>query len=116
MTIALAGVDLFRRIREGLTKKAKALTKLNLLRIIKVACDHHPQHQDLVTKYGLSTTIQELGRQDEAVLVRQVSSLRNGSESAGESLSAFVAACKRNRSGTGQSYEITARFREELYP
>jgi hypothetical protein len=72
LTVALVGADLFKKISEGLTKKAKAITKLNLLRIIKVACDHHPQHQDLIAQFGMSPIVRELGRQDEAVLVRQV--------------------------------------------
>jgi hypothetical protein len=63
---------MFKKIVEALNRKAKPITKLNLLRIIKVTCDQHPQHQQLVTKFGMSSIVEELSRQDDAVLVRQV--------------------------------------------
>jgi hypothetical protein len=62
----------FKRVVEGLGRKAKPGTKLHLLRIIRVVCDNHPERANLVQRFGLSTVVEQLGRQDDAVLVREV--------------------------------------------
>jgi hypothetical protein len=77
ITIALSQAQVFKRIVDGLHKKAKPITKLNLLRIIKVTSEHYPQHENLADRFGLSKIVEELGRQDEAVLVRQVGDANN---------------------------------------
>lgn len=89
MTLAMVQSQVLKRIVDGLqNRKAKPITKLGLLRIIKVMfCEHHDiveaqphQSRRMVEMSGMSTVVQELGCQDEAVLVRQVSSGINASE------------------------------------
>lgn len=57
---------------EWLGKKAKAVVKLNLLRITRVICDSHPDRAGLVQQYGLAESVDRLAHQDEAVLVREM--------------------------------------------
>ena len=73
--VALAQASIFNKIIGALNKKAKPITKLNLLKIVKITCDHHPQGHQVVAKFGMSSVVEELSRQDDAVLVRQVSEL-----------------------------------------
>ncbi len=71
----MAQPPLFKRLVEGLGRKSKPGTKLHLLRIVRVVCENHPERANLVEKFGLSAVIEQLGRQDDAVLVREVSTV-----------------------------------------
>jgi hypothetical protein len=75
LVVALARASIFKKIIGALNKRAKPITKLNLLKIIKITCDQHPQGHQVVAKFGMSSVVEELSRQDEAVLVRQVRQL-----------------------------------------
>lgn len=75
VTRAMAQAPFFKRLVEGLGRKAKPGTKLHLLRIVRVVCDNHPERANLVEKFGLSTVVEQLGRQDDAILVREVSTI-----------------------------------------
>lgn len=49
------------------------MAKLNLLRLIKVICESCGQNNRVIVESGLHRTVEMLSRQDDAVLVRQVS-------------------------------------------
>lgn len=57
------------------------MAKLNLLRLIKILCEGCAQHHGHIniTQSNLRTTVDKLSKQDDAVLVRQVS--RSGDHS-----------------------------------
>jgi len=75
LVVALAQASVFNKIIGALNKRAKPITKLNLLKIVKITCDHLPQGNQVVAKSGMTSIVEELSRQDDAVLVRQVSGL-----------------------------------------
>lgn len=70
---ALSQSAVYKRMIDGLNRKAKPLTKLHLLRIVKIMCEHNPQHEHLPERFDLFAVVDELSKQDDAVLVRQVS-------------------------------------------
>lgn len=70
---ALSVASVYKRIADGLTRKAKPLAKLHLLRIIKVFCEYNPHYDNSAEWFELATVVEDLGRHDEAILVRQVS-------------------------------------------
>lgn len=72
VTSSISTPVFFRRLSDSLEKTGKAVTKLNLLRITRVVCEHHPDRQTLVERFGLAETIERLAKQDEAVLVREL--------------------------------------------
>lgn len=49
------------------------MAKLNLLRLIKILCEGCAQHHRHITQSNLRITVDKLSKQDDAVLVRQVS-------------------------------------------
>lgn len=71
VTIRIAKAEFFRRIIDRLTH-SKALVRLNLLRILRTACDVHPDRASLVAHYGLYEIVEKLSRLDGAVLVREL--------------------------------------------
>jgi hypothetical protein len=62
----------FRRLSESLTRSTKAVTKLHLLRLTRVACAEHPDRATLVSRFGLAGIVEDLGQRDDAVLVREL--------------------------------------------
>jgi hypothetical protein len=48
------------------------VAKLNLLRITRVACEHHPDRATLVARFSLASIVDRLAKQDEAILVREL--------------------------------------------
>lgn len=72
VTAAITTPPFFRRLAESLDKSGKAVTKLNLLRITRVVCEHHPDRQTLVERFGLANAVERLAKQGEAVLVREL--------------------------------------------
>ncbi|GJJ15641.1 hypothetical protein Clacol_009919 [Clathrus columnatus] len=71
ITIRIAKAEFFRRIIDRLTH-SKAVVRLNLLRILRSACDVHPDRASLVEYYGIYEIVEKLSRQDGAVLVREL--------------------------------------------
>lgn len=71
VTISIAKAEFFRRIIDRLTH-SKAVVRLNLLRILRSACDVHPDRASLVAHYGIYEIVEKLSRQDGAVLVREL--------------------------------------------
>lgn len=53
------------------------MAKLNLLRLIKVICESCGQNNGSIIRSDLHRTVELLSRQDDAVLVRQVSRAGN---------------------------------------
>ena len=72
VTLAVCQPAFLKRLVEWLGKKAKAVVKLNLLRITRVICDSHPDRVGLVRQYGLAEAVDTLAHQDDAVLVREM--------------------------------------------
>lgn len=72
VTSSISTPPFFRRLSDSLDKSGKAVTKLNLLRITRVVCEHHPDRQTLVERFGLAEIVERLAKQDEAVLVREL--------------------------------------------
>ena len=70
---SLAHPALFARILQKLNS-TKALTRLNLLRIVQSICDASDEQGALVNFYGLYDTIQRLAESDTAILVRDMAS------------------------------------------
>ena len=70
---SLAQSDLFSRILTKLTSN-KALTRLNLLRIVQSICDASDEQGALINVYGLYEAIQKLAENDTAILVRDMAS------------------------------------------
>jgi hypothetical protein len=63
---------LIRRITEKLTSSAKAVVRLNLLRILRAVVDAHPNRAVLVERHGLYEFVRRLSKEDGAVLVREL--------------------------------------------
>lgn len=61
----------FRRITDRLGH-GKAVTRLNLLRILRAVFDVHPDRTGLVRRYGLLEIVERLSQHDGAVLVREL--------------------------------------------
>lgn len=78
IALSLAQPEFFRRVLQKLdSNKAgsnKALTRLNLLRIIQSICDASDEQGALIHVYGLYDTIQRLAESDSAILVRDMAS------------------------------------------
>ena len=73
IALSLARPELFSRILQKLPAN-KALTRLNLLRIVQSICDASDEQGALVNVYGLYDTIQKLAETDTAILVRDMAS------------------------------------------
>ncbi|KAG9078552.1 hypothetical protein FS749_009417 [Ceratobasidium sp. UAMH 11750] len=61
----------FQRITDRLGH-GKAVTRLNLLRILRAVFDVHPDRTGLVRRYGLMDIVERLSQNDGAVLVREL--------------------------------------------
>ncbi|KAG8716348.1 hypothetical protein FRC09_015862 [Ceratobasidium sp. 395] len=61
----------FQRITDRLGH-GKAVTRLNLLRILRAVFDIHPDRSGLVRRYGLVDVVERLSKNDAAVLVREL--------------------------------------------
>jgi hypothetical protein len=72
LTTSLSTPAFFRRLSDALSTKSKAVAKLNLLRITRVACEHHPDRATLVARFSLASIVDRLAKQDEAILVREL--------------------------------------------
>ena len=72
LTTSISTTAFFRRLSESLDRNAKAVVKLNLLRLIRVVCDNHPDRATLVSRFDLARIVDRLGKQDDAVLVREL--------------------------------------------
>lgn len=73
VALSLAHPDIFARILQKLQSN-KALTRLNLLRIVQSICDASDEQGALINMYGLYDAIQRLAEADSAVLVRDMAS------------------------------------------
>lgn len=64
----------FKRIVDRLSHNTKAVVRLNLLRILRVLCDVHPNRALLVEKFGLLGVVETLSKTggDGVVLVREL--------------------------------------------
>ncbi|KDQ62037.1 hypothetical protein JAAARDRAFT_189411 [Jaapia argillacea MUCL 33604] len=71
LTIALAKSTFFKRIIDKLNH-SKAVVRLNLLRLLKMICESHPNRAILVERYGIYEIVEKLSRGDGAVLVREL--------------------------------------------
>ncbi|WWC62426.1 uncharacterized protein I303_105022 [Kwoniella dejecticola CBS 10117] len=72
LTSSISHPEFYTRLSETLEKSNKAVVKLNLLRLTRVVCDHHPDRAGLVSRFGLMEIIEKLSKQDSAVLVREL--------------------------------------------
>ena len=73
VALTLAHPEIFARILQKLQSN-KALTRLNLLRIVQSICDASHEQGALINIYGLYDAIQKLAESDSAVLVRDMAS------------------------------------------
>ncbi|KZV90279.1 hypothetical protein EXIGLDRAFT_837889 [Exidia glandulosa HHB12029] len=71
VALGLAKGQFFRRLIDRLGH-AKAVVRLNLLRILRAVCDVHPERTGLIEQFGLYGIVDKLARQDGAVLVREL--------------------------------------------
>lgn len=71
VALTLAHPEMFARIHQKLPSN-KALTRLNLLRIVQSICDASDEQGALVNIYGLYDAIQRLAESDSAILVRDM--------------------------------------------
>lgn len=72
LTSAISTTPCLRRLADALERPAKAVTKLNLLRITRAVCESHPDRQTLVSRFSLASIVDKLAKQDDAVLVREL--------------------------------------------
>ncbi|OCF62357.1 STE/STE11/CDC15 protein kinase [Kwoniella mangroviensis CBS 10435] len=72
LTSSISHPQFYTRLSETLEKSTHAAIKLNLLRLTRVVCDTHPDRQNLVIRFGLKNVIERLGKQDSAILVREL--------------------------------------------
>jgi hypothetical protein len=81
IALSLAHPELFGRILQKISSN-KALTRLNLLRIVQCICDASDEQGALISIYGLYDAIQKLAETDSAILVRDMASklIRNCDE------------------------------------
>jgi hypothetical protein len=73
IALSLAQPEFFKRVLQKLNSN-KALTRLNLLRIVQSICDASDEQGALINVYGLYDTIQKLAETDSAILVRDMAS------------------------------------------
>ena len=73
VALTLAHPEIFSRIHQKLQSN-KALTRLNLLRIVQSICDASDEQGALINIYGLYDAIQRLAEADSAILVRDMAS------------------------------------------
>ena len=73
IALTLAHPEIFSRIHQKLQSN-KALTRLNLLRIVQSICDASDEQGALINIYGLYDAIQRLAEADSAILVRDMAS------------------------------------------
>lgn len=73
IALSLAQPELFSRILQKLLSN-KAVTRLNLLRIVQCICDASDEQGALISVYGLYDAIQRLAETDSAILVRDMAS------------------------------------------
>lgn len=71
ITIGIAKSQFFKRIVEKLNH-GKPLVRLNLLRILRTVCDVHPNRAMLVERFRIYDIVSKLGKDDQAVLVREM--------------------------------------------
>lgn len=71
ITIAIAKSQFFQRIIEKLGH-SKPVVRLNLLRLLRMVCEVHPNRAILVERYGLYEMVERLSKDDGAVLVREL--------------------------------------------
>lgn len=71
VALTLAHPEMFARIHQKLQSN-KALTRLNLLRIVQSICDASDEQGALINIYGLYDAIQRLAESDSAILVRDM--------------------------------------------
>ncbi|KAL1733487.1 hypothetical protein EV714DRAFT_204640 [Schizophyllum commune] len=74
LTLSIAKVPVFHtNIRERLMgRRAKAVVRVNLLRVLRTVVEVHPNRVMLVEKYGLGEIVGRLAKEDPAVLVRKL--------------------------------------------
>ena len=71
IAIGMAKSQFFKRITDKLSH-AKAVVRLNLLRLLRAVCDAHPNRAMLVERYGIYAMVSKLSKEDGAVLVREL--------------------------------------------
>jgi len=71
-SISLAKPEFFRRLIDRLRNASKAVVRLNLLRILRVVCEAHPDRALVVEKYGMLDVVERLSKKDAAVMVREL--------------------------------------------
>ncbi|TFK48734.1 hypothetical protein OE88DRAFT_1633996 [Heliocybe sulcata] len=71
ITIAIAKSQFFKRIIEKLGH-SKPVVRLNLLRLLRMVCEVHPNRAILVERYGLYDIVEKQSKDDGAVLVREL--------------------------------------------
>lgn len=71
IAIGMAKSQFFKHITDKLSH-AKAVVRLNLLRILRTVCDAHPNRAMLVERYGIYAMVAKLSKDDGAVLVREL--------------------------------------------
>jgi serine/threonine protein kinase len=71
VTCALAQQSFFKRLLHRLGHP-KPVVRLNLLKILKSVCDVHPQREAVVEQYGLYNIIEQMSKEDPAVLIKEL--------------------------------------------
>jgi hypothetical protein len=66
---------LIKRIAHALSRRSNAIAKLNLLRLTKIICESGDHRDSDVDVFDLAQIVEHLSKQDNAVLVREVSSV-----------------------------------------
>ncbi|TIB38193.1 hypothetical protein E3P86_01771 [Wallemia ichthyophaga] len=72
LVLGVAKASFFRKLIDKLSH-TKALVRLNLLRILRLVLEVHPNCKSIVEEYRLIEVISELGVKDSAILVRELS-------------------------------------------
>ncbi|KAG8846902.1 hypothetical protein FRB96_001747 [Tulasnella sp. 330] len=72
VAISIAKPEFFRRLTDRIKHAGKAIVRLNLLRILRVVCDAHPDRALVVAKYGMLEVVERLSQKDAAVMVREL--------------------------------------------
>lgn len=72
VTSSTSTTAFFRRLADSLDRHAKAVVKLNLLRLTRVVCDNLPERATFVSTFDLARIVDRLGKQDDAILVREM--------------------------------------------
>nr|WVH01951.1 cytokinesis protein [Naematelia aurantialba] len=72
LTSSISTTPFFRRLADSLQHPSKPLLKLNLLRLTRLVCDNHPDRATLVSRFSLASIVDQLAKQDEAILVREL--------------------------------------------